>query len=131
MWSPATSAAAPWEPRRPSQFQERGVLGKSIFCVLVGYRGCDHANFSSTEFHLVQRAGFTVFRQPLEIFMHSSQNEQDSRLYARAARIALVEPSDSQECLDFMKDLRAGRARIGGTHPYPGFIRAAGNGFVA
>ena len=36
--------------------------------------------------------------------MHSSQNEQDSRLYARAARIALVEPSDSQECLDFMKE---------------------------
>ena len=36
--------------------------------------------------------------------MHSSQNEQDSRNYARAARIALVEPSDSQECLDFMKE---------------------------
>lgn len=36
--------------------------------------------------------------------MHSSQNEQDSRLYAKAARIALVEPSDSQECLDFMKE---------------------------
>lgn len=36
--------------------------------------------------------------------MHSSQNEQDSRLYARAARMALVEPSDSQECVDFMKE---------------------------
>ena len=35
--------------------------------------------------------------------MHSSQNEQDNRHYARAAKIAMVEPSDSQECLDFTK----------------------------
>jgi indolepyruvate ferredoxin oxidoreductase alpha subunit len=35
--------------------------------------------------------------------MHSSQNEQDNRYYAKAAKIAMVEPSDSQECLDFMK----------------------------
>ncbi len=35
--------------------------------------------------------------------MHSSQNEQDNRHYARAAKIAMVEPSDSQECLDFVK----------------------------
>ena len=36
--------------------------------------------------------------------MHSSQNEQDNRYYARAAKVALVEPSDSQECIDFMKE---------------------------
>lgn len=36
--------------------------------------------------------------------MHSSQNEQDNRYYARFARIALVEPSDSQECIDFLKE---------------------------
>ncbi len=35
--------------------------------------------------------------------MHSSQNEQDNRHYARAAKIAMLEPSDSQECLDYMK----------------------------
>ena len=35
--------------------------------------------------------------------MHSSQNEQDNRWYARHAKIAMVEPSDSQECIDFMK----------------------------
>lgn len=34
---------------------------------------------------------------------HSSQNEQDNRLYAPHAKVALVEPSDSQECKDFMK----------------------------
>ena len=36
--------------------------------------------------------------------MHSSQNEQDNRNYARAAKIALIEPSDSQECKDFMRE---------------------------
>ena len=35
--------------------------------------------------------------------MHSSQNEQDNRHYARAAKIAMIEPADSQECLDFTK----------------------------
>ena len=36
--------------------------------------------------------------------MHSSQNEQDNRQYAKFAKIALVEPSDSQECKDFMRE---------------------------
>ena len=36
--------------------------------------------------------------------MHSSQNEQDNRHSARAAKLAMVEPSDSQECLDFMRE---------------------------
>ncbi len=35
--------------------------------------------------------------------MHSSQNEQDSRNYAKAAKILMLEPSDSQECKDFTK----------------------------
>ena len=35
--------------------------------------------------------------------MHSSQNEQDNRLTAVHAKVALMEPSDSQECKDFIK----------------------------
>jgi indolepyruvate ferredoxin oxidoreductase alpha subunit len=35
--------------------------------------------------------------------MHSSQNEQDSRHYAEAAKLPMLEPSDSQECLTFAK----------------------------
>ena len=35
--------------------------------------------------------------------MHSSQNEQDSRHYARAAKIPMLEPSDSAEALEFAK----------------------------
>ena len=34
---------------------------------------------------------------------HSSQNEQDNRLFAPHAKIGLLEPSDSQECKDFTK----------------------------
>ena len=35
--------------------------------------------------------------------MHSSQNEQDSRHYARASKIPMLEPSDSAEALRFTK----------------------------
>lgn len=35
--------------------------------------------------------------------MHSSQNEQDSRHYAQAAKIPMLEPSDSAEALRFAK----------------------------
>ncbi len=35
--------------------------------------------------------------------MHSSQNEQDSRHYARASKIPMLEPGDSNEARDFVK----------------------------
>jgi len=35
--------------------------------------------------------------------MHSSQNEQDSRHYARAAKLPMLEPSNSAEALEFAK----------------------------
>lgn len=35
--------------------------------------------------------------------MHSSQNEQDSRHYAIAAKVPMLEPADSQEAKDFAK----------------------------
>lgn len=35
--------------------------------------------------------------------MHSSQNEQDSRHYAVAAKVPMLEPSDSDEALNFTK----------------------------
>ena len=35
--------------------------------------------------------------------MHSSQNEQDSRHYAKASKIPMLEPSDSAEALEFTK----------------------------
>ena len=35
--------------------------------------------------------------------LHSSQNEQDNRNYAKFAKIPMFEPADSQEALDFTK----------------------------
>lgn len=35
--------------------------------------------------------------------MHSSQNEQDSRYHAIASKIPMIEPSDSEESVQFMK----------------------------
>lgn len=35
--------------------------------------------------------------------MHSSQNEQDNRNYAKAAKVPALEPADSGECKEFVK----------------------------
>ena len=39
--------------------------------------------------------------------MHSSQNEQDSRHYAIASKIPMLEPADSAECKEFIKEAYA------------------------
>jgi indolepyruvate ferredoxin oxidoreductase alpha subunit len=36
--------------------------------------------------------------------MHSSQNEQDSRHHAIASKVMMLEPSDSSECKEFVKE---------------------------
>ena len=36
--------------------------------------------------------------------MHSSQNEQDNRYYSMMSKIPMLEPADSQECKDFLKE---------------------------
>lgn len=36
--------------------------------------------------------------------MHSSQNEQDNRYYAKFAKMAMIEPGDSQESKDFLAE---------------------------
>ena len=35
--------------------------------------------------------------------LHSSQNEQDNRNYAKFAKVAMIEPSNSQEAKDMVK----------------------------
>lgn len=47
-------------------------------------------------------AGLTVFVAD-DPGMHSSQNEQDTRVIARAANVPVLEPSDSMECKAFVK----------------------------
>lgn len=47
--------------------------------------------------------GGLVFAVADDPGMHSSQNEQDSRHYAEASKIMMLEPSDSAECKEFTK----------------------------
>ena len=47
--------------------------------------------------------GGLVFAVADDPGMHSSQNEQDSRHYAKASKIPMLEPSDSSECKEFTK----------------------------
>jgi len=47
-------------------------------------------------------AGFVVVSAD-DPGMHSSQNEQDNRYFAKMAKVPLLEPTDPQECKDFMK----------------------------
>ena len=48
------------------------------------------------------RAGMVIMTAD-DPSMFSSQNEQDNRNYARLAHIPLIEPSNPQECKDFVK----------------------------
>ena len=40
-----------------------------------------------------------------DLGLHSSQDEQDNRYYARAALITMVEPSDLQKCINFVGEV--------------------------
>ena len=55
-----------------------------------------------TAAYLGVNAGYVIMTAD-DPSMHSSQNEQDNRNYARHAKIPCIEPSDSQECKDFVK----------------------------
>ena len=52
--------------------------------------------------------------------MHSSQNEQDTRHYARFAKVPILEPSDSQEAKDFLSLAM----EISETHGTPVLLRS-------
>lgn len=46
--------------------------------------------------------GALIFLTADDPACHSSQNEQDNRLYAQHAKLGMIEPSDSQECKDYI-----------------------------
>ena len=75
--------------------------GRSMSCCKhVGLNVMADAIFTDSYIGVNGGAVFCVADDP---GMHSSQNEQDSRHYARAAKIPMLEPSDSSECLNFTK----------------------------
>ena len=69
-------------------------------CKHVGLNVMADAVFTDSYIGVNGGAVFCVADDP---GMHSSQNEQDSRHYARAAKIPMLEPSDSAECKEYTK----------------------------
>ena len=78
------------------------VAGARSFCAMkhVGLNVAADPLFTSS--YTGVNAGFVVVVAD-DPGMHSSQNEQDSRHYAQASKIMMLEPSDSDECLKYSK----------------------------
>lgn len=115
-------------PGTPStEITENAALYKEIYAEWapnekVAYESALGASFAGARaFTAMKHVGLNVAADPLftssytgvnggfvvcvadDPAMHSSQNEQDSRHYAAAAKLPMIEPSDSGECLEFTK----------------------------
>ena len=102
---PAEDVFVEWAPNE--KVAAEAVVGAAIAggrsmscCKHVGLNVMADAIFTDSYIGVNGGAVFCVADDP---GMHSSQNEQDSRHYARAAKIPMLEPSDSSECLNFTK----------------------------
>ncbi len=78
------------------------IAGKRAFCAMkhVGL------NVAADPLFTVSYTGVTgglVIAVADDPGMHSSQNEQDSRHYAIAAKLPMLEPTDSAQCKEFVK----------------------------
>ncbi len=94
-----------WAPNE--KVAAEAVIGAAIAggramscCKHVGLNVMADAVFTDSYIGVNGGAVFCVADDP---GMHSSQNEQDSRHYARASKIPMLEPSDSADCLNFTK----------------------------
>ena len=97
---------AEWAPNEKVAFEAAygaAVAGARAFC------GQKHVGLNVAADPLFT-AGYTGVNGGLVVAvaddpgMHSSQNEQDSRHYARASKIMMLEPADSAQCLSFTKE---------------------------
>lgn len=78
------------------------VAGARAMCCMkhVGLNVCADVLFTAAYAGVNAALVFVVADDP---GMHSSQNEQDTRMLAAAAHVPVLEPSDSQEAYDFMR----------------------------
>ncbi len=102
---PADEVFVEWAPNE--KVAAEAVVGAAIAggramscCKHVGLNVMADPIFTDSYIGVNGGAVFCVADDP---GMHSSQNEQDSRHYARAAKIPMLEPSDSSECKEFTK----------------------------
>ncbi|MBE6660747.1 MAG: indolepyruvate ferredoxin oxidoreductase subunit alpha [Ruminococcaceae bacterium] len=102
---PADEVFVEWAPNE--KVAAEAVVGAAIAggramscCKHVGLNVMADAIFTDSYIGVSGGAVFCVADDP---GMHSSQNEQDSRHYARAAKMPMLEPADSSECLNYTK----------------------------
>ncbi len=102
---PAKEVFVEWAPNE--KVAAEGAIGAAIAggramscCKHVGLNVMADPIFTDSYIGVTGGAVFCVADDP---GMHSSQNEQDSRHYARAAKIMMLEPSDSAECHAYTK----------------------------
>ncbi|MBQ8769200.1 MAG: indolepyruvate ferredoxin oxidoreductase subunit alpha [Oscillospiraceae bacterium] len=96
---------AEWAPNEKVAMEAAfgaSLAGKRSFCAMkhVGLNVAADPLF--TVGYTGVNAGFVIGVAD-DAGMHSSQNEQDSRHYARASKIPMLEPADSKEALAFTK----------------------------
>jgi len=100
-----TGLQAEWSPN------EKVGAEVSIGASIAGARafsGMKHVglNVAADPLYTASYAGVNgglVFAVADDSGMHSSQNEQDSRTHAIGAKVPMLEPSDSKECLEYTK----------------------------
>ncbi len=102
---PANEVYVEWAPNE--KVAAEAVVGAAIAggramscCKHVGLNVMADPIFTDSYIGVNGGAVFCVADDP---GMHSSQNEQDSRHYARAAKMPMLEPSDSAECKEYTK----------------------------
>ena len=102
---PAEEVFVEWAPNE--KVAAEAVIGAAIgggraltACKHVGLNVMADPVFTDSYIGVNGGAVFCVADDP---GMHSSQNEQDSRHYAKAAKIPMLEPADSSECKEFTR----------------------------
>jgi indolepyruvate ferredoxin oxidoreductase alpha subunit len=98
------SVYSQWSPNEKVAF-EVGIgasIGGARTLVTMKHVGLNVAADPLMTFAYTGVNGGFVFISADDPEMHSSQNEQDNRLFARFAGVPFLEPADSQECKDML-----------------------------
>ncbi|MFQ5399968.1 MAG: indolepyruvate ferredoxin oxidoreductase subunit alpha [Anaerolineae bacterium] len=93
-----------WSANEKVAFEEGmgAAVGGLRVLVTMKHVGLNVAADAFMVFPYAGTNGGFVFISADDPGMHSSQNEQDNRYLARMAKVPVLEPSDAQECRDFV-----------------------------
>ncbi len=93
-----------WSANEKVAFEEGmgAAIGGLRVLVTMKHVGLNVAADAFMVFPYAGTNGGFVFISADDPGMHSSQNEQDNRYFARMAKVPMLEPSTAQECKDFV-----------------------------